>query len=255
MVEEPLFTITPPEFVPGLGYSMPAMVADVESKFAGLAADQQAEYLACHEHRNPGDAETGSRAMFIFRSNAYTLTDGTIGIFPKIAKINHSCQPNAVNVWSEPSRKRIIWAGRDITAGEEITVTYVPLLQATDARRQRLQQYGFFCDCEACGAKRTDGVRGEMATTLNRLEDYVSSGHISWAALKKAEQLVRMIEEEELMEYMAEGCRLVAYFALGLGDAAKARRWALRELETHRFADGVSQYALSAEAFLSNIPQ
>lgn len=252
MTEAPLFTINPPEIVEGIGYSLDAMVADIEASYRALDADAQAAYLSCHEHRDSSDTE--SREVLIFLSNAYALTDGTVGIFPRIAKINHSCAPNAANLWSEPAGRRIVWAGRDILPGEEVTVTYVPLLLPAAARGKRLAQYGFRCGCEACrAAEGTDVARARMGGMLEEMEGHVRTGYVDDTVLEAAEELATLVREEGLADYETKAYRLVAYFASRLGNGAKARAWVEREMEVHRFADPESQYARLAEVFMSQI--
>lgn len=117
--------------MPGQGFEMAAMVADVERAYTRLSPDEQQAYLSCHEERVPGDEPSGHplpaddegsssswRLMAIFRSNAYTMQDGQVGIYPKVALINHSCQPNVLNADREGTR--VIVATRDIRQGEEV---------------------------------------------------------------------------------------------------------------------------------------
>lgn len=119
LVEAPLLIVSPPALVPGMGYSLSAMAADVEHEFSRLSPAQQEEYLSCHEQRLEGDSqdETG-RLMAILRSNAYNLEDGRVAIYPKVALINHSCQPNVLN--ADNGGTRVIVATRDIKEGEEV---------------------------------------------------------------------------------------------------------------------------------------
>jgi hypothetical protein len=44
----------------------------------------------------------------------------------------------------------VIYAFKDIHVGEEITVTYIPLVKSIKERQARLFQYGFVCDFAAC---------------------------------------------------------------------------------------------------------
>jgi hypothetical protein len=253
IVEEPLFAITPPQFIPGQGYPLAALIADIEKSFARLSRDHKAEYLSCHEHRDEGDVE--SREVVIFRNNAYTLSDGTIGIFPKIAKINHSCHPNSANVFVGTTGRRIIWAGRDILAGEEITVTYVPLLQSTEARRSRLLQYGFLCNCDACTSGLAgDHRREEIGKSLAQVEDIIINSNSATASLlSQVEELARLVEEDHLTDYLARVYRCAAYTTLRLNDFVASRQWALKELEIHSFADENSPYAQSTKEFLGQV--
>lgn len=97
---------------------MAAMVSDVERAYKRLSPDEQQIYLSCHEERFPGDEQLG--LMAIFRSNAYTMENGRVGIYPNLALINHSCQPNVLNADSEGTR--VVVATRDIRPGEEVRI-------------------------------------------------------------------------------------------------------------------------------------
>lgn len=119
LVETPLLVVSPPALVPGMGYSLSAMAADVEHEYSRLSPEQQGEYLSCHEQRLEGDSQDESgRLMAILRSNAYNLDDGRVAIYPKVALINHSCQPNVLN--ADNGGTRVIVATRDIQKGEEV---------------------------------------------------------------------------------------------------------------------------------------
>lgn len=119
LVETPLLVVSPPALVPGMGYSLSAMAADVEHEYSRLSLEQQKEYLSCHEQRLEGDSQDESgRLMAILRSNAYNLDDGRVAIYPKVALINHSCQPNVLN--ADNGGTRVIVATRDIQEGEEV---------------------------------------------------------------------------------------------------------------------------------------
>lgn len=119
LVETPLLVVSPPALVPGMGYSLSAMTADVEHEYSRLSPEQQQEYLSCHEQRLEGDSQDESgRLMAILRSNAYNLDDGRVAIYPKVALINHSCQPNVLN--ADNGGTRVIVATRDIQEGEEV---------------------------------------------------------------------------------------------------------------------------------------
>jgi SET domain-containing protein len=234
LVEEPMFAIDPGRFHADKGYAVGALQDAVEASFRRLNSTSREEYLACHEHRPTGSA--GSRALHIFISNAYTMPDGRAGIFPRIAKINHSCRPNTVNTFSAARGARVIWAGRDIAAGEEITVTYVPLIEATAGRRARLAQYGFKCECEACHAQKGDAERLEMSNLAQELNGALSDPASSRSVMAKAKRLVRLVEDEGLVEYHAMAYRLATLAAMRDGSNIVAERWARKEAEMHEFA-------------------
>lgn len=121
LIERPLFSVQLPDFVPGKGYDMAAMVEDVVRQYSLLQPQDKEEFDSCHEHRFEGDSKDESgRLMAILRSNGYTTQDldgrMRVAMYPKVALINHSCEPNVLNADSEIRR---ILAIRDIKAGEE----------------------------------------------------------------------------------------------------------------------------------------
>ncbi|KAH8197668.1 hypothetical protein TruAng_008172 [Truncatella angustata] len=254
MVEEPLFTIQPPEFIPGKGYELSTMVSSLDSAVVSLSPDRRAEFHSCHAHHLPGEENSN---MVIFRSNAYTLTDGTIAMFPKIARINHSCRPNAANVWSQASGVRVIWAAKDILPGEEVTVTYAPLLKTSEERQSRLSQYGFRCNCEACSDHyHTDSRRVRMGRLLTELEERLgrsTSDVANRRLLPKGRELSQMLEDEHLADYLANAYHLTAELYLRSKNISAAAEWSRKALQLNENADRESHASFREREFLDNI--
>ncbi|KAK2000133.1 SET domain-containing protein 5 [Colletotrichum falcatum] len=258
--ESPLFTIDPGRLVTGQGFAFAAIAAAIDEAFAALNATARAEFLSCPEHRDLDDEADAawSREALVFRTNAYTMTGGTVGIFPRIAKVNHSCRPNAgmasIGGGDEGPAKRVVYAARDIRAGEEVTVTYVPLAQATDERRARLVQWGFTCDCAACKARDDDEQRVEMRRLMGVIEAELGSDDFGRNVQPDAEKLVRLVEEVGLADYLAKAYKYAAYAASRSGKFGAARRWARKELAVHEMADAQSRYSKETRAFLESLP-
>ncbi|GKT61996.1 SET domain-containing protein 5 [Colletotrichum tofieldiae] len=259
--ESPLFTIDPGRLVRGQGFAFAAIAAAVDEAFAALNATARAAFLSCPEHRDPDDeAEAAwSREALVFRTNGFTMAGGTVGIFPRIAKLNHSCRPNAGTAsvggrGSEGAARRVIYAARDIDAGEEVTITYAPLVQTTDERRARLAQWGFTCDCAACTARDDDKQRAEMKRLLGVIETELGSDDFGGDVLPDAEKLVRLVEEVGLADYLGKAYKYAAYAASRSGKFGAARRWAKKELAMHEIADAESRYARETRAFLESLP-
>jgi len=261
IVEPPLFTVRPPKIAAGGAYTLQKLFEDVEKAYKRLTPAERGIYLTCFDNRPAEDQET-SREVLIFKNNAAPLADGSFGIFPKSAKINHSCRPNAVSVFSDPQRSRIIWAARDIKKGEEITITYVPLLQTTENRRDGLSKYGFHCECEACRAhdlgtdhEHGDDKRVEMQNLMSALEQQlVSQEKVRRNVLKRAEKLVRWVEEEGMTDYLAKAYHLAAFAALRKENPRKARYWGEKELAIHEIADEDSEFSRATAQFLDGLP-
>ncbi|EFQ30950.1 SET domain-containing protein 5 [Colletotrichum graminicola M1.001] len=261
--ESPLFTIDPGSLVSGQGFSFAAIAVAVDEAFAALNATARAEFLSCPEHRNLDDEADAawSREALVFRTNAYTMPGGTVGIFPRVAKVNHSCRPNAGAATvggggsgDEGPARRIVYAARDIRTGEEVTVTYAPLAQTTDERRARLAQWGFTCDCAACETRDDDEQRVEMRRLMGVIEAELGRTDFGRDVQPDTEKLVRLVEEVGLSDYLVKAYKYAAYAASRSGKFGAARRWARKELAVHEIADAQSRYAKETRAFLESLP-
>lgn len=90
----------------------------------------------------------------IWMTNAMQTANGTSeAVFPTIARVNHSCESNAVYKWNGALGKMTVHAIKRIAPGDEITVSYgfrgSAMLRAQ--RQQRLRrQFGFDCACSKC---------------------------------------------------------------------------------------------------------
>ena len=204
-----------------------------------------------------------SPLLTIFRSNAYNTGDNDVGLFPKTARINHSCRPNSGNWWSEKRGKRVIYAARDIEMGEEITISYIPLLKTREERQARLVQYGFECGCDACMASRVSPESDERRTKISSLLDELElelyprerTGKMNKKLLDKALLLVEYVEEEKLTDYIARCYHLAAVFSERRKKWEDARDWAEKELEVSRLAGEDSKEVLAALEFIDGLEQ
>ncbi|KAF8855107.1 SET domain-containing protein [Acephala macrosclerotiorum] len=256
MVEEALLSVPMPEMVPGQGLRLADMLMNLEAAFQTLSPKQQQVFFELHDHRFLRD-EDHSKLLTIVRSNAYNTGDDQVGIFPKIARINHSCKPNSGNFWSEKENHRVIYAFRDIEKGEEITVSYIPLLKSIQERHARLYQYGFTCDCSACQSSESSMRRVKIADTIEILEQ---KAHLQTMKektiekmLDKATSLVDMIEQEELGDYRAKAYHLAAVFHEKKGDVVEAKKWAVKELDMHQLAELDSMEALTTIEYIDDL--
>ena len=78
----------------------------------------------------------------------------------RIARVNHSCSPNAAYVLDDKLKVGILFAERDITAGEEITVSYISFknlsqkLSAEKFREELKMKWAIDCPAE-CNCRDT----------------------------------------------------------------------------------------------------
>lgn len=132
------------ELVPGGQASSEASATEVEALIAGLPAGKRAAfYELCG-----GDA-----AHDIWKSNAFRILDedegAFIAVFARIARLNHSCQPNCFSTFNDEAKRQTVRALRPIERGEELLINYTGTQAAgmvRDERRELLQRrWGFTC--------------------------------------------------------------------------------------------------------------
>eukprot|EP00547_Thalassionema_nitzschioides_P002354 CAMPEP_0194199354 /NCGR_PEP_ID=MMETSP0156-20130528/407_1 /TAXON_ID=33649 /ORGANISM="Thalassionema nitzschioides, Strain L26-B" /LENGTH=314 /DNA_ID=CAMNT_0038924239 /DNA_START=865 /DNA_END=1809 /DNA_ORIENTATION=+ len=104
------------------------------------------------------------KTLRTFQANNFGILDAlhnTIGqgVYPHAAILNHSCDPSCILRFIKSDIE--IVALRDITKGEELTHSYVDLVNHTITRHQHLSQlHGFVCSCKRC--------QGEIKISLPR---------------------------------------------------------------------------------------
>jgi len=88
----------------------------------------------------------------IFLTNALPMGSyRVLGIYPTVARINHSCKPNAHHFFNEEDKSEEVWVMEPIKAGEEITVSYIRTFCSRNFRQELLQdRFGFQCSCSVC---------------------------------------------------------------------------------------------------------
>ncbi|KAF2108688.1 hypothetical protein BDV96DRAFT_504215 [Lophiotrema nucula] len=261
--EAPVLTITPPSVPKGSPYPLADIGRLVAAEYARLSEKDKHDVLALSLHADPEEwSEDVDVLAFIFRTNAYN-TGTSIGLFPKIARINHSCRPNAAYYWNEILGKRVITATRRIDAGEEIFVSFISLLASREERQRKLSRYGFTCTCEACthaGKQRevSDQQRldiGKAFLAFSTQFNLTIPTHPS--SLRKARKnaaaslkLAEMVQEEGLADYYASACKIVAISHARVRDWERASVWAnkgfeLRVREDERSAATMEMWELT----------
>jgi hypothetical protein len=264
MRETPALKIVPPEFVKGTGYPMSAVTKLVRAEFERLTPAEQEDIMSLTYHATATEEGTMDKLAIIFRTNAYN--SGTdIGLFPKIARINHSCRPNASYYWSDKLNKRIVYATRKIPQGDEIFVSYIPLLLTQEQRQQHLDRYGFKCTCEACAQGRAEKeASDERRVTISKaFIDFEPQLTLTPPKSKKAEQqarknakaslqLTELVLQEGLADYYAKAYRVAAICHARIKDWEPAAIWANKGYELKYLEDPQSVYTMEMHNLTSN---
>jgi len=231
--------------------------------FGELSEDEQADVTSLVAHKTA--KENLNDIVAIFRSNAYVIgaNDGDLGLFPKGARINHSCRPNTSQVWHEKTGKRVVRAIRRIEEGEELFATYIPLLHSRDMRQKRLKQYDFACTCSACAQEeaaqkasdeRRDYIRKAFADYESRLTlsvpKSVSGKKKAMDNAQASVQLAKLVEEEGLADYYAQAYRIAAISYARIEDWRSASLWAHKSFQLRLEEDEDSPATLEIQSLV-----
>ncbi|KAF1838934.1 SET domain-containing protein [Decorospora gaudefroyi] len=268
MRETPVIKIVPPKVAKGRPYPMSIVSKLVREEFEALSPDAQEEVLSLTYHASSAEKTNTDALGIIFRTNAYNTGD-KVGLFPKIARINHACRPNTSYYWSEKLNKRIVYATRKIKAGEEFFVSYISLLLTQEERQKQLDRYGFTCHCEACTQEReaqqaSDNRRTIIKKAFANFEPQLileppRSSKAKEQARKNAKasvQLAELVQEEGLADYYAKAYRIAAISHARVEDWQPAAIWANRGYELRYMEDPQSPNTLElyqlTSTFISN---
>ncbi|KIW00701.1 uncharacterized protein PV09_07687 [Verruconis gallopava] len=188
----------------------------------------------------------------VFRSNAFSLnadSEYAQAIFPRIARLNHECVPNAQANFNDQANAMHVHTLRDVQPHEEITLSYLDdsgEMKTLD-RQQKLESYGFVCACPICAegqpsasdsAKRRqaiDRVMESLSERVSQQETQASRSH----ELEALMEIIELMRAEGLV-----GRELAArYFAaaewhMELGDLQGAVVCATKGLEIDQYALG-----------------
>jgi hypothetical protein len=188
---------------------------DILQAFESLPASKQSSYLklhgfACAEFRSAAENETGQswqtmpelqwRVFSIFAANAFG------DVFLLGSRINHSCIPNIHLAYNSNLEKETFHSVREISAGEELTITYNDGINRTKNQRQaELDKWGFTCTCPACETsterRKREGTRAELFSLDQGLALKMRIGTSkSWeSALKSAQRMAAIQRSEGLL--------------------------------------------------------
>lgn len=251
LAEEPLFTTG--------SLSDPATIEkDLGAIVRSLPKESQRAFLSLHNN-NPG-LEPFSN---IVRSNAYPLGPSSEvgGLFPLVARINHSCRPNAQHVWLNHKAREAVHAVRKISKGDELTLSYSNG-GPSQPRREALKTYfGFDCQCELCSlpaselaasderlqkAKELDEAVGDPKTVKLRPEK----------ALADCRELFTIYEDEEIYDLRVprlwyDGFQIAAMHS----DQARASAFAQKCIEARTVCEGEDSEEVQRLRELSKSPK
>ncbi|KAK3346379.1 hypothetical protein B0T25DRAFT_278032 [Lasiosphaeria hispida] len=179
----------------------------------------------------------------IFSTNAFRTTVFGVGLgvdgkegdketdfqstFTEVSRLNHDCSPNLGYYFDSATLSHKVYAVKDIFPGEELTVSYVDVLHPSSTRTTLLHKtWSFTCTCARCTAEphllaESDARVAQINQLRRELDDYSAS-----ATPEKAELLVTLYELEGVAVRIYEAYYRAALEWNGVGDAARATRYA-----------------------------
>ena len=219
--------------------------SDVERELArivkSLPRESQRSFLTLHNN-------TPGREPFtnIMRTNAYPLgpssSDG--GIFPWVARINHSCLANTQQAWNTKLQQETVYAVRRIEKGDEITIGYS--IGGTSAeRKQKLKEhFGFSCTCELCSlsgadAQKSDARQLKAAELDSQIGDPKRVKLTPEKALVDCRQLLNLYQENGIADTRIPRLYYDAFqICIMHSDQARGRVFAKRCAKARRLCEG-----------------
>ncbi|TID12727.1 hypothetical protein E2P81_ATG10114 [Venturia nashicola] len=207
-----------------------------------LPKDSQRAFLSLHNN-SPGGKEPFSN---IVRSNGYPLGASSEigGIFPNIARINHSCWANCQQAWSSIRKQETAYAVRQIEPGEELTIAYT-IGGPSQERKSKLKGFfGFDCRCEICSLpadkqKQSDAKYIRAAKLDESIGNPKRVKNSPNFALADCHALLKLYNEEKIADNRLQRLYYDAFQICVLhSDQARARVFAKRCAESRAVCEG-----------------
>ncbi|KFV62032.1 Histone-lysine N-methyltransferase SMYD1 [Dryobates pubescens] len=150
-----------------------------------------------------------SHIFGVISCNGFTLSDQRglqavgVGIFPNLCQANHDCWPNCTVIFNNGNHEAVrsmfhtqmrieLRALSKISAGEELSVSYVDFLSLSEERRRQLRkQYYFDCTCEHCQKRIKDDLMlavkaGESKPSAEAVKEVVQLSKDTLEKINKA---------------------------------------------------------------------
>ncbi|KAF6757576.1 hypothetical protein DFP72DRAFT_891568 [Ephemerocybe angulata] len=241
LTEKPLFTVPPT--------IQTSPVEFIKEKLVLTSEPQRWAFFNLSYVNFPKDKDplrdVDHLAFAIFETNA-VQAGKEIGVFPRMARLNHGCSSgfNTVYSYRETEGTLYIHAIKPIAVGEELLTTYTDTKKPRHQRRSFLQQtYGFGCTCSVCSlpeaeSKASDSRLSAMAANWARFAKWIDGTINGVEAIELVREIWKLGDEEG---YGSERGRLAAdavWVAAGHSDADAVRKWGELAKEWYRYELG-----------------
>ncbi|KAI0356426.1 SET domain-containing protein [Trametes cingulata] len=210
------------------------------SSLATLSPAQRASFYNLSYVNFPVGVQEGTPryqeelALAIFQTNAVSAGSQGVGIFPRMARLNHGCSSafNVVYTWRDDESVLVVHALKPVREGEELLTTYTNTKRPRHVRKEFLREhYGFDCQCAVCSLPEDlSALSDERLTAMTDLYARFSSWQHEAVsgkdAIAAAISIWRLGEEEG---YWSERGQLAAdatHVAAAHADVSAVQGWA-----------------------------
>ncbi|KAK3702041.1 hypothetical protein LTR37_015155 [Vermiconidia calcicola] len=147
----------------------------VQGAFDALSKEDQAAFMALHE----GNLPYKTKLLRIYKANAFG-DEVHAWVYLKLARLNHSCAPNAEITETDNEADVKVVALKPIQKGEEVLISYNGALEEGSKRERAMvtkENHGFECNCSVCSltgeeAMLSDGRRRLINAISHKLEGF-----------------------------------------------------------------------------------
>ena len=214
---------------------------DLGAIVKALPKEGQRAFLSLHNNF-PGPSPFSN----IIRSNGYPLGPSSDigGIFVETARINHSCRPNAQHAWNDKLRRMMVHAVREISEGEELTLSYIVGGPSTERKSNLKSFFSFDCHCELCGLPEAELANSDdRLRRAQQLDEAIGDAKVvrqtPERALEDCYALLQIYQEERISDLRLPRLYYDAFQICAMhGDRARASMFASRARETRVICEG-----------------
>ncbi|KAG5988489.1 hypothetical protein E4U52_006538 [Claviceps spartinae] len=179
--------------------SVTAMEKDIGNQLRQLSEKKAGQFFCLHNSfRGVLPPFTGT-----VQTNALACGEGssTGAVYPTLCLINNACRPNCQQTWNQEEKHETIHAIRDIAAGEEITIAYIPSGSSAQRRHYLKEKFGFDCACEMCVLPTADiqasnGRRAEMENHNRAIANPLQMMAQPEKSLAHCRSMLKLLDEE-----------------------------------------------------------
>ncbi|KAK1752310.1 hypothetical protein QBC47DRAFT_306708 [Echria macrotheca] len=184
---------------------------------------------------------------------AVDSADHYLACYPDVARLNHDCRPSLV--YSIENGTHTVSAVRDISVGEELSISYIRLLSPRAQRLAELRHWGFECSCAQCTMSNMQAAQSDARLrAISGLEADLDNSRQKLVMPETGHVLVDLYEQERLHVYMGRAYTKAALNYAAFGMEEEAERYAKLAAEAAKRESGSGSADFESMKSLSENP-